>query len=261
MQLSDRKLREPEEKQELRELWELFRSQERELHEMRLRLSRFMTKGAPVFLQPPKTESKVPNQKSKYQPHVHFSRSLTNGSNGEPNHEEHFPDALEDVKSKLYKGRPGYHGKTQAASKGDEFMEGNYSTEMFDNKDLLQDPQPKKKSVKKSSGGARPKSSRAGGKRQKPSKPSSSNNLGIEDELLMEAETHQNIEIASNEGHQHQVENMASPVQDTESKHDSEVGDGNDDTSKDFTSLSLATASASGGKQTNPKISVTDDAQ
>ena len=128
MQLSERKIREPEEKQELRELWELFRSQERELHEMRLRLSRFMTKGAPVFLQPPKTESKVPNQKSKYQPHVHFSRSLTNGSSGEQNHEEHFPDALEDVKSKLYKGRPGFHGKSQASAKGDDSVSYTHLT-------------------------------------------------------------------------------------------------------------------------------------
>ena len=226
---------------------------------MRLRLSRFMTKGAPVFMQPPKVESRVLNQKSNYQPHVHFSRSLTNGSNGEQKDEENFQDALQDVQSRLHKGRPN-RGKKQASMTGDEEMNGNQCNEMFKNQETQEvgtenSNSARKKSAKKSTGGARPKSTRAVGKRQKSSKTATSTNLqDLQDELLMEPE----------EDHA-RVGNLASPGHDShpdsESKHDSEVGDGHDDTSKDFTSLSLATASASGGKQTNPKISVTDDAQ
>ena len=216
-----------------------------------------MTKGAPVFLQPPKVESKVTSHKSKYQPHVHFSRSLTNGSNGEQHQEENFQEALQDVQSRLHKGRPGYQGRQKTSITGDE---------MFENQEIKPSGTEtgelvKKKSVKKSSGGARPKSSRAGGKRQKTSKTPPTENLqDLQDQLLMEPddEAHEEKQVG-------RFEKLSSPGQephsDSVSKHDSEAGDINDDTSKDFTSLSLATASASGGKQTNPKISVTDDAQ
>ena len=261
--MAERKQREPEEKQELRELWELFRSQERELHEMRLRLSRFMTKGAPVFMQPPKVESRVSSHKSKYQPHVHFSRSLTNGSNEEQKEEENFQEALQDVQSRLHKGRPGFHAKQQSPMTEDGVLEGNYANEMHENKDkesgsIEKNIGGRKKSSKKLTGGARPKSSRAVGKRPKSSKTSSSKNLeDLQNELLMDPE----VDEDNHEG----LGNLTSPGHeshpDSESKHESEVGDDKDDTSKDFTSLSLATASASGGKQTNPKISVTDDAQ
>ena len=44
------KLREEDEKHELSELWQLHKSQETELNDMRLKLSRFMTKGAPILL-------------------------------------------------------------------------------------------------------------------------------------------------------------------------------------------------------------------
>ena len=136
---------------------------------------------------------------------------------------------------------------------------------MFENQEIKPSgtenvDQVRKKSSKKSSGGARPKSSRAVGKRQKASKSTPSENLqDLQDQLLMEPE-----DEAHEEKHFGRFEKLSSPGQephpDSESKHDSEIGDVNDDTSKDFTSLSLATASASGGKQTNPKISVTDDA-
>ena len=115
--LEERKLHRPEEQQELRELWELFRSQERELHEMRLRLSRFMTKGAPVFLNPSKIERKSSISKPKFHPHVHFSRSLTNGSSGENNAIEHIPEAVEDVHSKIHRGRPVLPGPSTPALK------------------------------------------------------------------------------------------------------------------------------------------------
>ena len=111
--MEERKLRQPEEKQELSELWELFRSQERELHEMRIRLSRFMTKGAPVFLQPSAVQAKISSHRPNFQPHVHFSRSLTNGSSGEQSNTERIPDALDEAQSKLHKGRPPFHPQAQ----------------------------------------------------------------------------------------------------------------------------------------------------
>ena len=261
--MEERKLRQPEEKQELSELWELFRSQERELHEMRIRLSRFMTKGAQVFLQTPKIEGKSSGYKSKFQPHVHFSRSITNGSSAEQNDVENIAGSLDDMQKKIHKGRPHFHGQSQ------QMPERDYTGKIFEdpdglnvNPDVSNDgpTSSRKKSMKKPSGGARPKSSRTLGHEKRGKSTgmgvSQSNRFGeddIKDELQMENEGLPSI------GYE--------PDAPAESKHtasnDSEIGDVNDDTSKDITSLSLATASASGTlqQQTTPKISVTNDAQ
>ena len=161
--MEERKLRQPEEKQELSELWELFRSQERELHEMRIRLSRFMTKGAPVFLQPPKLEAKISSHKSKFHPHVHFSRSITNGSSGEQNDVENIAGSLDDMQKKIHKGRPHLHGQSQ------QMLETDYTGNMFEDTDGLNGKSDickdgtassRKKTMKKTTAGARPKSSR-----------------------------------------------------------------------------------------------------
>ena len=259
--MEEKKLRRPEERQELRELWELFRSQERELHEMRIRLSRFMTKGAPVFLQPPKVEAKATSNKPKFHPHVHFSRSLTNGSSGEKNHDEAINERLDDAQSKLHKGRPQFQGQSQqmaqATIKSDKILDNDYGSNMFEepggqgleqniSKDINETIS-RKKSTKRVSTGKRPKSSRLRktGRHSKGVKDTGHEEMDDEDELKMDTEDGKGPElkhIASNE---------------------SEVGEGNDDTSKDFTSLSLATASATGAsqQQKNPQISVTNDAQ
>ena len=256
LQLEERKIRQPEEKHELRELWELFHSQERELHEMRIRLSKFMTKGAPVFLQPPKAEAKFTREKTKFNPHVHFSRSITNGSNEEQMDLEHMPDALNEVKSKIHKGRTEYRSARFEEADGQEVSPNVFQTE----------PAPsKKKSIKKPASGTRPKSSRAtrNDTRTKSKKMSNSKTTGLAEENVRN-ELQMENEYGENTFENPSVEYDPHPA--AESKHipsnESEIGEGNDDTSKDFTSLSLATASASGAmqKQANPKISVTNDA-
>ena len=245
--LEERKLRRPEEQQELRELWELFRSQERELHEMRLRLSRFMTKGAPVFLNPSKIERKSSISKPKFHPHVHFSRSLTNGSSGENNAIEHIPEAVDDVHSKIHKGRPVLQGPSTSSLKAE--TDQGYHGKIFEEstghglgQDITKgDGVSRKRSGKKAA--MRPKSSR----HPRAGKRATKENVPETDDLEMDKEGDENEE--------EKVKRKASK--------DSEIGDNNDDTSKDFTSLSLATASASGAveKQSHPKISVTNEPQ
>jgi hypothetical protein len=215
-----------------------------------------MTKGAQVYLETPKVKIKGSSHKSKFQPHVHFSRSITTGSSGEQNEVENIAGTLDDMQKKIHKGRPHFHGQSQ------KMQEGDYTGKMFEdtdglnvNPDVSKDgsPSSKNKSIKKPSGGARPKSSRTLGhdKRAKSTRMGVSQSIGlgeddIKDELQMENEELPPIGYP--------------PDHPAESKHtasnDSEVGDVNDDTSKDFTSLSLAS-----GKQSTPKISVTNDAQ
>ena len=218
--MEERRRRQPEEKQELSELWELFHSQERELHEMRIRLSRFMTKGAPVFVQQPVAQTKASSHKANFQPHVHFSRSLTTGSSGEQNNTELVADALDEGESKVHKGRTLLYKQSQRqlnlnsidqaksimdkvpSEKGFEEIRKHEgaSAVLNDTKDIPQNAIPtKKKHIKKQSikpyGTVRPKSARPNSheKGSKAIKITTSNNLNTEDaenqnELQMETE-------------------------------------------------------------------------
>lgn len=260
-----------------------------------------MTKGASVFLQPPKTEARSSSHKPKFHPHVHFSRSLTNGSSGEQNNGEPIPDVLDEMQSKIHKGRAGFHAQSQQLSKdhskADILLDKNFNGETFketerpefvpnistDTKELQQDAGlSRKKGVRKNSvkstGTTRPKSSKPAGnvKRSKPTGMSTSKNMGLEEddtknELQMGNEYDYGMEGVINTGKGPSAEESPSvgyashPNAELKRSpsNDTETEAGNDDTSKDFTSLSLTTASAAGAKQKeiDSNISVTNEAQ
>ena len=226
-------MRAPDEKQELQELWDLYRSQERELNEMRIRLSRFMTKGAPVFAQPSELKTKTSGEKAQFRQHVHFSSSLTNGSSEERKSDESIRDAVDEAGAKVHKGSVSLHQIDETSSQPIK-SQNDVPISAKDTKKTT------KKKVVASSGYARPKSSKPAKKGRLKNKP--------EDELVMETEE-ESKDMGKAKSAEKVPSQEESPSADygshpsVEMKHSlsKDTDPGADDTSKDFTSLSAAT--------------------